>query len=260
MRGARTFSGLLLSLWVASAAVAASSGGAAPAGTYRLFTISVVRDAPGGRIDDIWSGGTLFTARPESGHWLRISGRFPHGRWQPLRHPLWVLDDYARPRAARRMRSRHHPGIDRFIVIDKRRFLLKVVDRTAAGSRVIYKTRVALGLDGCKPRDKGGRCYYTRPGIYHVRWKVHDPHGIKWCIPDSMDREYRSDLLAGKRCFRGPLGRYALNIGNSYAIHETDRPDLLGHRVSHGCVRLANSAIRVVYGLMDVGDTVKIVR
>lgn len=260
MRGAELLITLQLLFSVASAAAADSPGiPDTPAQTYRLATISVVRDTPDGHIDDIWNQGTLFTARPDANHWLRVSGHFPHGKWQPLAHPVWVFDYYARDISAQPARSQH-PDHDRFIVIDKKHFLLKVLDDTNHGAKVVYKTKVALGIDGCKPETKGGRCYYTEPGSYHVRWKVHDPHGIEWCIPKSMDEEYKSDVRAGRRCFRGPLGRYALNIGKTYAIHGTDRPDLLGRRVSHGCIRVANSAMRVIYQLMDVGDKVKIIR
>ncbi len=259
MRGAKLLITVQLLFCGASAAAGSPGLPDTPAQTYKLATIAVVRDTPEGHIDDIWSEGTLFTGRAGANHWLRVSGHFPHGKWRPLPHPVWILDYYAQDISAQPARSRH-PGHDRFIVIDKKHFLLKVLDDTKRGDKVVYKTKVALGIDGCKPETKGGRCYYTEPGNYHVRWKVHDPHGIEWCIPKSMDEEYKSDIRAGRRCFRGPLGRYALNIGKTYAIHGTDRPDMLGRRVSHGCIRVANSAMRVIYKLMDVGDKVKIIR
>lgn len=258
MRGIRFL--FLLQLFASVTALAAPPAKPdTPAKTYKLTTISVVRTAPDGGIADVWSDGTLFTAHADGDHWLRVSGTFPDGKWQPLPHPFWVLDYYAQDLAKRRAHS-VHPGEKRLIVVDKSRFLLKVIQNNDSGKKVLYKTKVALGMDGCKPQSKGGRCYYTEPGDYAVRWKIHDPKGIEWCIPNSMTQEYPDDVREGKRCFRGPLGRYALNIGKSYAIHGTDRPDLLGKRVSHGCIRVANSAMRVIYKLMDVGDPVKIIQ
>ena len=249
----------LLPLFVSVTVIAASALPDAPAQTYKLTTIAVVRAAPEGRITDIWSAGALFTARAADDHWLRVSGTFPDGKWRPLPQPFWILDYYAQALAAHRTPS-VHPGKKRFIVVDKSRFLLTVMQKAPHGNKVLYKTEVALGMDGCKPEDEGGHCYYTEPGSYKVRWKIHDPDGIEWCIPKSMEQEYPADIRTGKRCFRGPLGRYALNSGKTYAIHGTDRPDLLGRRVSHGCIRVANSAMRVIYRLMDVGDEVKIIR
>lgn len=255
MRGLIRFTALLLSALL-SAAVAASEAAPspAPARTYQLSTIAVVRDAPDGRIIDVWDSDTLFTARAEEDGWLRVSGHFPGDKWQPLAHPLWISRYYAHDLTT--ARAKRH---DRFIVVDKSKFLIKVVERKGEKEKVLYKARVALGMDGCRPKDKGGNCYYTEPGEYEVRWKIHDPKGIEWCIPKFMEKEYPDDIAAGQRCFRGPLGSYALNIGKSYAIHGTNRPQSLGKKVSHGCIRVANHDMSAIYRLSDVGDKVLIV-
>lgn len=228
-----------------------------PARTYLLSTISVIRTEPGGTISYIWNENTLFTGRESGDDWIRISGFFPDDKWQPLPSPLWVSKHYAREISPERPKVRQGPP--RYIVIDKNDFSLKVVEQKESEETVLYETQVALGLDGCKPQEKGGRCYYTEAGEYAVRWKIHDPKGIEWCIPESMESEYPNDIANGERCFRGPLGNYALNIGKTYAIHGTNRPDLLGKKVSHGCVRVANADMREIYRLMDVGDKVVIV-
>lgn len=143
--------------------------------------------------------------------------------------------------------------------IDKSTFELEVIEERNENKEVIFKTTVALGMDRCLPEEKGGRCYYTDPGEYHVRWKVHDPQGIEWCIPKSMEKEYASAIARGKRCFRGALGNHALNIGKTYAIHGTSNPSSLGKRVSHGCIRTANEAVKKLYSLMEEGDKVYII-
>ena len=258
MRGLFRLTALLLLALLSGAAFGAEatqSPTLGPAKTYQLATIAVVRDAPDGRIVDVWNSETLFTARESEGEWLRVSGNFPGDKWQPLPQPLWISRYYAHDLTA--ARAPKHP--DRVIVVDKSRFLLKVIERKNNADKVLYKARVALGMDGCRPKEKGGNCYYTEAGEYEVRWKIHDPKGIEWCIPKFMEKEYPEDIAAGQRCFRGPLGSYALNIGKSYAIHGTNRPQSLGKKVSHGCIRVANHDMAAIYRLSDVGDKVLIV-
>ncbi len=229
-----------------------------PAKSYRLHTIAVVRNRPDGPIIDIWDRGTPFTSGHTDGDWLQVTGHFPDDRWEPAPQPMWISRYYARtftPQVVNRTTQRP-ASVQRYIRVNKSSFRLEVIERQAETEKVIFATKVALGMDRCLPREKGGRCYYTEPGEYKVRWKVHDPKGIEWCIPKSMEQEYPQDIASNKRCFRGPLGQFALNIGKSYAIHGTNRPQSLGRRVSHGCVRAANDAMKRLYQMMDVGDRV----
>ena len=46
--------------------------------------------------------------------------------------------------------------------------------------------------------------------------------------------------------------------GGFIGIHGTDRPDLLPGRVSHGCIRMRNRAIRRLDRLMPVGTPLTI--
>jgi hypothetical protein len=233
--------------------------------TYELATIAVVRDAPEGQIVDIWDPETRFTSNVADGNWVRITGYFPNHAWQPNPRSLWIDRSYIRgftpkprPKSAPK-RSKRPNGVIRYIEVDKNNFELRVIEQKDDDKEVIFKTIVALGMDRCLPKSKGGRCYYTEAGEYNVRWKVHDPQGIKWCIPKSMEKEYASSIARGERCYRGPLGKYALNIGKTYAIHGTNNNKSLGKRVSHGCVRTANNDIKKLYRMMDVGDKVYIV-
>lgn len=246
-----------------SLAVLASVGDGqkrSPAMTYKLSTIAVVRNHPDGPVVDIWNSGTLFTSTVADGDWIRVTGTFPENRWKPVDKPLWINRHYATPYTPRHTaaRSSRPPGVTRYVEVDKSSFELRVIEEKARSKKVIFKTVVALGMDRCLPKEKGGRCYYTEPGEYHVRWKVHDPKGIKWCIPKSMEKEYPEDIASGKRCFRGVIGKHALNIGKTYAIHGTSNPASLGKRVSHGCIRTANQAVEKLYRLMEVGDKVYI--
>jgi hypothetical protein len=230
--------------------------------TYELQTIAVVRSAPDGKIIDVWNDTTLFTSNEVDGDWIRITGYFPDGsNWQPSSQSAWINRHYAKTvkRTPAPKPSNRPAGVVRYIEVDKSDFELRVIERHEEDEKVLLKTTVAVGMDRCLPKSKGGKCYYTEPGEYQVRWKVYDPKGIEWCIPKAMEKEYASDIAAGNRCFRGPLGRHALNIGKTYAIHGTSNTASLGKKVSHGCVRTANQQMAKIYRLMDEGDKVYIV-
>lgn len=226
---------------------------------YRLNTLAVIRRRPEGRIVDIWEPQTPFTSAESDGDWIRITGTFPEGRWQPVEGELWVTRFYTSlftPKYTQPPPPARPKGIERYVRIDKSAFTLEVIERQEGQEKVLVSTQVALGMDGCLPEEKGGRCYYTEPGDYAVRWKVYDPEGIEWCIPSSMEKEYQGAIDRGQRCYRGPLGKFALNIGKSYAIHGTNKPESLGKRVSHGCVRAENRVMEELYQMMEVGDRI----
>ena len=59
-----------------------------------------------------------------------------------------------------------------------------------------------------------------------------------------------------QRKYPGVLGTHRLRLGDGYAIHGTNRPETIGRSVSHGCIRLKNDDIRVLYDLIPVGTPV----
>jgi lipoprotein-anchoring transpeptidase ErfK/SrfK len=59
-----------------------------------------------------------------------------------------------------------------------------------------------------------------------------------------------------QRKYRNVLGTHRLNLGDGYAIHGTNRPELIGRSVSHGCIRLKNEDIARLYELAPVGTPV----
>ena len=230
--------------------------------TFELAKDAVLKDEPGGKIVDIWFEGSRLTTHQKMGDWIKVSGYFPQGRWAKTRADFWVkrqnLKELYRPKPPKRRPK----SIQRYIVVDKSDYELKVIEKKNKKERVIYKAKVAVGMDRCLPKSEGGNCYFTDPGSYKVRWKIYDPKGIEWCIPKFMEKEkkYQGDLKQNKRCFRGSIGYYALNIGKSYAIHGTNNPDSIGKNASHGCVRTRNRDMENIFGLMQEGDPVYIVR
>jgi hypothetical protein len=59
-----------------------------------------------------------------------------------------------------------------------------------------------------------------------------------------------------QRKFAGVLGTHRLNLGDGYAIHGTNQPETIGRSVSHGCVRVTNEDIAILYRLVPVGTQV----
>lgn len=230
--------------------------------THRVTSMATVRDEPGGKIVAVWGPDTRFTTKEQRGDWIKVSGTFPKDQWTPLTESLWVNRYYTASFTPKPgpIPSGRPKNISRYITVDKSDFTIKVFEQKegSATEKEIYSTQVALGMDRCLPKEKGGKCYFTDPGSYQIRWKIHDPLGIEWCIPKSMEAEFKDDIEAGNRCFRGSIGRYALNIGKTYAIHGTANPASIGTKASHGCVRTANADMERIFNMMDVGDPVYI--
>jgi len=230
--------------------------------TFKLSKDAVIKDMPDGKIVDIWFDGEIFTAYQSLGEWVKISGYFPNGEWEKNKKEYWInkknIKEIYRPKEPKKRAK----NIKRYIVIDKSDYELKVFEEKEQKKKIVYKAKVAVGMDRCLPKKEGGNCYFTDTGTYKVRWKVHDENGIEWCIPKFMEKEriYKDDLARSKRCFRGSLGYYALNIGKSYAIHGTNNESSIGKNASHGCVRAKNDDMDKIYSLMEVGDEVYIVR
>lgn len=61
-----------------------------------------------------------------------------------------------------------------------------------------------------------------------------------------------------QRKYKGVMGTHRLNIGDGYAIHGTNRPETIGRSVSHGCIRLRNDAIALLYEMAPIGTPVYI--
>jgi lipoprotein-anchoring transpeptidase ErfK/SrfK len=59
-----------------------------------------------------------------------------------------------------------------------------------------------------------------------------------------------------QRKYKGVLGTHRLNLGDFYAILGTDQPQRFGRSVSHGCVRLRNEDIEMLYQMVPVGTPV----
>jgi L,D-transpeptidase ErfK/SrfK len=107
-----------------------------------------------------------------------------------------------------------------------------------------------------------GRVGWETPvGDAKVVAKATDP---TWYVPWSVRQEHAaagdplpSVVPPGPD---NPLGRHVLQLDKpGYLIHGTNKPYGVGMRVSHGCVRLYPENIELLYSLVGVGESVRII-
>jgi lipoprotein-anchoring transpeptidase ErfK/SrfK len=101
--------------------------------------------------------------------------------------------------------------------------------------------------------------FATPNGIFHVQYKELNP---VWIAPDWFFVENGLPVPPPndkKRYYPGGLGAAAVYIDHDLAIHGTDKPELLGQRVSHGCIRLSNRDALRLFHNVQVGTEVIIV-
>ncbi len=104
-----------------------------------------------------------------------------------------------------------------------------------------------------------GKAGMTWTGIARVEGKFVRP---AWAAPASIRRENpRLPRVIPGGAPNNPMGDAALTLrGGEYAIHGTNRPDLIGGFVSHGCIRMYNNDIRELYSLVNIGTPVIVER
>jgi len=117
------------------------------------------------------------------------------------------------------------------LVIDLTRLTLTLY----RGGRVVFRTRVGVGT----PRTP------TPQGQFYIRDRLTryaSPEYGPLAFGTSARSQYETDWPAG-----GFIG-----------IHGTDEPGLIPGRISHGCIRLRNRAIRALGHLLPIGTPVTI--
>ena len=123
-------------------------------------------------------------------------------------------------------------------------------------SRVLWSAIVGTGT-GTRLEGAGQRWDFSTPrGMFRVQRKEKNP---RWYVPDWQYIERKQpipDPEDPKRWERGMLGTTALFLGEGIAVHGTNRPELLGQDVSHGCIRMSNEAVRYLYHQVEIGTPV----
>ncbi|HEX7242760.1 MAG TPA: L,D-transpeptidase family protein [Longimicrobiaceae bacterium] len=134
----------------------------------------------------------------------------------------------------------------KYVVIDLDANQLRFMD----GDRVLWAAPVGTGT-GFRLTTPGQQWSFSTPqGMMHVQYKELNP---VWVAPDWYFIENKLPVPPAnspRRRQPGGLGAAAVYLGNEIAIHGTDKPELLGQRVSHGCIRLSNAnAVRLFHNV-----------
>ncbi|MCB0806409.1 MAG: L,D-transpeptidase [Bacteroidales bacterium] len=111
-----------------------------------------------------------------------------------------------------------------------------------------------LLMDGNERKWK----FETPKGIFKVQGKKTNP---VWKKPDWAFVEEGLPIPSVNHPSRfeyGTLGDYALMLGNGYMIHGTIYQRFLGLPVTHGCVRMGDEDLELVYNKLKIGSTIYI--
>lgn len=142
-----------------------------------------------------------------------------------------------------------------FVLVDLDTNRLRLMD----GDRVMWEAPVGTGTGLRLQSDEGEWDFSTPRGVFQVKFKEELP---VWYLPDWYFVEKNLPIPpqnAPSRRLEGQLGVAAVYLGEEIAIHGTDRPELLGQRVSHGCIRLENRFAQRLYHNVQVGTPIVIV-
>jgi lipoprotein-anchoring transpeptidase ErfK/SrfK len=100
--------------------------------------------------------------------------------------------------------------------------------------------------------------FKTPKGKYWIQGKTTNPVWKKpdWAfVEEGLPVPPKDDF---SRYEYGVLGDYALAIGDGYMIHGTIYKRFLGMPVTHGCVRLNDEDLEVIYNTLNLGSKVYI--
>ena len=145
------------------------------------------------------------------------------------------------------------PGI--YAIVDLDHNTLRLMD----GHRELWEAPVGTGT-GLRLESDDGDWHFTTPqGVFQIQYKEEVP---VWYLPDWYFLEKGLPIPADdapQRKVSGQLGIAAVYIGREIAIHGTNHPELLGQRVSHGCIRLHNDFALRLFHNVQVGTPVVVV-
>lgn len=147
------------------------------------------------------------------------------------------------------------PGSDEVylhVAVDRRRI------RVMKGRTVLHDFPVAVGKGYFMRDDDSDRGWHfeTPTGVFSVGRKETDP---VWYAPDwhFIEKGLRVPAAdSSARYFPGEMGDYALYLGDGLAIHGTKVAASVGQASSHGCMRMLDDHIEMIYSLSRVGTKV----
>lgn len=142
-----------------------------------------------------------------------------------------------------------------FVLVDLDENILRFMH----GEVIVWEAPVGTGT-GLRLQSDDGEWHFTTPrGVFQVQYKEEMP---VWYLPDWYFVEKNLPIPpddAPSRRLLNQLGVAAVYIAEEIAIHGTERPELLGQRVSHGCIRLENKFAQRLYHNVQIGTPVVII-
>lgn len=125
------------------------------------------------------------------------------------------------------------------------------------GTKVLREAVISCGSGLVLVNPFGGKdwVFDTPRGERTVKGKITNP---VWTKPDWAFIEEGEAIPKSRkeRIEEGVLGDYALAIGNGYLLHGTLYKRMLGRNVSHGCIRIGDEDLEVLYRTVPVGAKV----
>jgi len=142
-----------------------------------------------------------------------------------------------------------------YIVIDTADNVLYLKE----GIKTSLKATVSAGSGSLLVEPSGTRrwIFDTPRGEFTVESKFVKP---AWVKPDWAFIEEGKPIPKNPkdRVELGMLGEYALGFGDGYFIHGTLYTRLLGKNITHGCVRVGDEDLKIVYRTATLGTKVLI--
>jgi L,D-transpeptidase ErfK/SrfK len=141
-----------------------------------------------------------------------------------------------------------------------------LVINSAANEFSLYKGKQLIRRDKCSTGSyvllKNGEqqqwMFSTPKGEFRIQGKTTSP---VWRKPDWAFIEEGLPVPTENHYSRyeaGVLGDYALSLGHGYLIHGTLYQRFLGLPVTHGCIRLSDANLELVYRSLPLGSKVYI--
>ena len=144
------------------------------------------------------------------------------------------------------------PGPRSGVILNLAEYRLYYYPTPAAGKPAVVMTY---------PISIGRMDWETPLGRTTIISKVRNP---SWYPPASIRAEHAADGDPLPRIVppgpQNPLGDYAMRLGlPGYLIHGTNRPDGVGMRVTHGCIRMFPEDIDYLFGRVGLSTAVRII-
>lgn len=125
------------------------------------------------------------------------------------------------------------------------------------GDETLHDAVVSCGSGNVLDDLDGKRSWVfdTPRGEFSVKYKLRDP---VWIKPDWAFVEEGTPIPKSRndRVETGVLGEYALGFGDGFFIHGTLYTRLLGRSVTHGCVRVGDKDLELIYKKVPLGTPI----